>query len=119
LPLGVQLIGRPRDDARVLQAGHAYQRATDWHVRHPKLEPERPRPQLDAGNAPVRPTLDAATESFIVQAAQRAGLNLDERLTTILLETAPYAVAMAQRIRKPRPRSDEPSLVFRFEPPGC
>jgi hypothetical protein len=34
--------------------------------------------------------------------------------TTILLETAPFALAMAERIRKPRSRMEEPSLVFRF-----
>ena len=34
--------------------------------------------------------------------------------TTILLETAPFALAMAERIRKPRERMEEPSLVFRF-----
>ena len=39
LPLGMQLIGRPFDDARVLKVGHAYQCATDWHKRHPQLEP--------------------------------------------------------------------------------
>ena len=39
LPLGMQIIGRPFDDARVMKVGHAYQMATDWHKRHPKLEP--------------------------------------------------------------------------------
>jgi aspartyl-tRNA(Asn)/glutamyl-tRNA(Gln) amidotransferase subunit A len=116
LPLGVQLIGRARDDARVLQAGHAYQRATDWHERHPHLEPGRAQPTLKVDNEPVRPTLERATQAFIEEMARRAGLTLDERLTTILLETAPYALAMAQRIRKPRARMDEPSLVFRFDP---
>jgi hypothetical protein len=33
---------------------------------------------------------------------------------TILLESAPYALAMAERIRKPRERMEEPSMVFRF-----
>ena len=114
LPLGLQIIGRPCDDARVLKAGHAFQCATDWHKRHPQLDPGRAQPALRANNEPVRPALDPATEAYIVHMARRAGLNLDERLTTILLETAPYALAMAERSRKPRPRMDEPSLVFRF-----
>ena len=42
------------------------------------------------------------------------GLEGGVGLTTILLETAPYALAMVERSRKPRPRMDEPSLVFRF-----
>jgi hypothetical protein len=32
----------------------------------------------------------------------------------MLLETAPYALAMAERVRKTRGRNEEPSLVFRF-----
>jgi len=35
LPVGLQLVGRPWADALVLQAGAAYQRATDWHLRRP------------------------------------------------------------------------------------
>jgi aspartyl-tRNA(Asn)/glutamyl-tRNA(Gln) amidotransferase subunit A len=114
LPLGLQVIGRPFDDARVLKVGHAYQQATDWHTRHPKLEPGAPQPRVEPGNEPVRPELDAKTTALVEQMAQRAGLKLDERQMTILLETAPYALAMAERIRKPRDRMEAPSLVFRF-----
>jgi len=35
LPLSFQISGRPFDEATVLRAGHAYQRATDWHRRRP------------------------------------------------------------------------------------
>lgn len=31
LPLSLQIIGRPHDDARVLSVGHAFQQRTDWH----------------------------------------------------------------------------------------
>ena len=37
LPLALQLVGRPFDEATVLRLGHAYQRATDWHTREPDL----------------------------------------------------------------------------------
>jgi len=37
LPIGMQLVGRPFDEATVLRAADAYQRATDWHTRHPVL----------------------------------------------------------------------------------
>jgi aspartyl-tRNA(Asn)/glutamyl-tRNA(Gln) amidotransferase subunit A len=35
LPIGMQLLARPHDDATALRAGHAYQQATDWHQRAP------------------------------------------------------------------------------------
>lgn len=114
LPLGMQIIGRSCDDARVLRAGHAFQMATDWHRKRPKLEAGTPQPQLNPGNEPLRPDLDAKVVSLVEQMALRAGLTLDERLMTILLESAPYALAMVERIRKPRERMEEPSLVFRF-----
>ena len=39
LPIGLQLIGRAFDEATVLRAAHAYERATDWHTRRPNLGP--------------------------------------------------------------------------------
>jgi aspartyl-tRNA(Asn)/glutamyl-tRNA(Gln) amidotransferase subunit A len=35
LPVGLQLVGRPFAEARLLAAGHAYQQTTDWHRRRP------------------------------------------------------------------------------------
>ena len=37
LPIGLQLIGRRFEDATVLRAAHAYERATPWHDRRPSL----------------------------------------------------------------------------------
>ncbi|MBI3105277.1 MAG: Asp-tRNA(Asn)/Glu-tRNA(Gln) amidotransferase subunit GatA [Candidatus Rokubacteria bacterium] len=37
LPIGLQLIGRAFDESTVLRAAHAYQQATDWHLRKPTL----------------------------------------------------------------------------------
>ena len=115
LPLGMQVIGRPFDEATVLRVGHAYQQATDWHLRHPQLTPGTPQPPVDAsGNEPKAADVESRTRGLILETAMRAGLNLDERQQAILLETGPYALAMAERIRKDRNRFEEPALVFRF-----
>ena len=37
LPVGFQLVGRPFSEDLLLQAGHAYQRHTDWHIQSPTL----------------------------------------------------------------------------------
>jgi amidase len=37
LPIGFQFVGRHLDEALLVRAAHAYQGATDWHRRHPKL----------------------------------------------------------------------------------
>ncbi len=36
LPVGLQLIGNYFDEARMLNAAHRYQQATDWHMRMPE-----------------------------------------------------------------------------------
>ena len=36
LPVGLQIIGNYFDEARMLQVGHAYQQATDWHMQMPQ-----------------------------------------------------------------------------------
>ena len=36
-PVAFQFIGRHFDEARLVAAGDAYQRVTDWHRRHPPL----------------------------------------------------------------------------------
>jgi aspartyl-tRNA(Asn)/glutamyl-tRNA(Gln) amidotransferase subunit A len=36
-PIGLQLAGRAFDEALLLRVGHAYEQATDWHLRTPSL----------------------------------------------------------------------------------
>jgi aspartyl-tRNA(Asn)/glutamyl-tRNA(Gln) amidotransferase subunit A len=37
LPIGLQIVGRPFDEATVLRVVDAYQRLTDWHTRRPAI----------------------------------------------------------------------------------
>ena len=37
LPIGLQIVGRPWDEATVLRAAFTYQQATEWHERRPSL----------------------------------------------------------------------------------
>ena len=37
LPIGMQIIGRPFDEATVLRLGHAFEQATEWHRRRPGI----------------------------------------------------------------------------------
>lgn len=37
LPVGLQLLGKPFGESRLLRIGHAYEQSTDWHRRHPSL----------------------------------------------------------------------------------
>jgi aspartyl-tRNA(Asn)/glutamyl-tRNA(Gln) amidotransferase subunit A len=37
LPIGLQIIGRPFDEATVLRISHAYEQATEWRTRRPQI----------------------------------------------------------------------------------
>jgi aspartyl-tRNA(Asn)/glutamyl-tRNA(Gln) amidotransferase subunit A len=39
LPIGLQISGAPFAESKVLLLAHEYEQATDWHRRHPKLDP--------------------------------------------------------------------------------
>ena len=99
----------------VLRVGHAYEQATAWRARRPELKPGTVQPALDTNsNAPDASNVDAKSRALILDMATRVGLKLDEYRQAILLETAPYALAMAERVRRDRDRFSEPAFVFRF-----
>jgi Asp-tRNA(Asn)/Glu-tRNA(Gln) amidotransferase A subunit family amidase len=101
LPLGMQILGRPFGETTILKIGHAYERATEWHTRRPNLvrgatAPDVvPPPVLSGGAEPV----DAETRDVCVKSARRAGIVLDDVMLAQLLEGAPYALGMVQRLR--------------------
>jgi aspartyl-tRNA(Asn)/glutamyl-tRNA(Gln) amidotransferase subunit A len=117
LPLGMQIVGRPFEESTILRVGHAYERATEWHTRRPRLVGGAVAP--DVVPPPVLSVTsdgDAATRDLCVTAARRAGLELDDLMLAQLLEGAPYALAMAQRLRRDHDVHHEPANVFTFPP---
>jgi aspartyl-tRNA(Asn)/glutamyl-tRNA(Gln) amidotransferase subunit A len=38
LPIGLQLIGKPFDEATILRAAHAFEQATEWHKRKAEFQ---------------------------------------------------------------------------------
>jgi len=120
LPIGFQLGGRPFDDATVLRVAHAYEQAAGWHRRHPVLDPGAARIAIDLdAEAPPKPApLDGATRDQVRMLAVRAGLMLDDELFDLMCQTAPYALAFCERVRRDQAWSAEQAAVFRLSVDG-
>ncbi len=111
LPLGLQVAGRPFDDATVLCIGHAYERATGWRDRRPALVPGTVPPALPALPDPVSGLGDEG-RAAVAQACRRAGLTLTDRQFEMACVAAPYVEAMTARLRHPRAFGEEPANTF-------
>jgi len=116
MPLGMQILGRPFGEETILKIGHAYERATEWHARRPKLVPDAVAPEVTPPPVLSEPAdrADADTRDLCVKAARHAGLELDDLMLAQLLEGAPYALAMARRLRRDHDLAHEPANVFSF-----
>ena len=117
LPLSMQIAGRPFDDATVLRAAHAYEKATSWRERRPALVAGAPRAAITPPPYLSGVAVGAETRRRVEQHLRRAGLKLNDMQFALLCEVAPHAFAMAQRVRHDHERSAGPANVFRF--PGC
>src|SRR5437870_2878474 len=116
LPLGIQIVSGPFGETTILRIGHAYERATEWHTRRPPLVQGATAPDVTPPPVLSQPAdlVDAETRDLCVKAARRAGLQLDELMLAQLLEGAPYALGMAQRLRRDHDLHHEPANVFTF-----
>ena len=38
MPIGMQIIGKPFDEATILRVAHGYEQATEWHKKKPRME---------------------------------------------------------------------------------
>jgi aspartyl-tRNA(Asn)/glutamyl-tRNA(Gln) amidotransferase subunit A len=115
LPLSMQIVGRPFDDATVLRVAHAYEGATPWRARRPVLEPNAAvSTALPPIPDPAQPEIDAARRDEIAAACRRAGLTLNERHFQQLCATAPYVEAMVGRLRRDPEFYEEPASIVCF-----
>lgn len=113
LPLSLQIAGRPHEDALLLRVGHAYEMATGFYKLQPDLEPGAAPAALDP--KPWRPDasqVEPAVRALAENAAMRAGLRLLPEHMEELVAVAPWALAMAKRLRRDHLRSAEVSSIF-------
>ena len=115
LPLSMQIVGRPFDDATLLRVAHAYEAATPWRARRPTLEPNAAvSTALPAVPDPAQPEIGTARCDEIAAACRRAGLTLNERHFQQLCATAPYVEAMVGRLRRDPEFYEEPASIVCF-----
>ncbi len=119
MPLSMQIVGRPFDEATVLRAAAAYEAATTWRSRRPLLDPNGWfDPALPAVPAPATAEISGAERDEIAVLCARLGLAMNERHFEQLCATAPYARAMAGRLDRSREFDAEPSGIFVLNPDG-
>jgi len=117
LPLGLQIAGRPFEDATVLRIGHAYEQASGWFARHPALTPYAAAEPIDTRVEDVTiADVDPALLDHVRSAVRHAGLELDATALALLCESAPHALAMARSVPRDLPAAAETAAVFRLSP---
>lgn len=113
LPLSLQIVGRPFEDAAVLRAGHAFEKETGYWTARPNLKIGEPPADVDPqmwvpDTSDVPPEVRAHAEN----AARIAGLKLPPEIMEELVAVAPHALAMAARLPRDHAQYDEVSSVF-------
>lgn len=113
LPLSLQIAGRPFDDARVLGAGHAYERAAGHYLRRPPLEVGAPPAAVDPQPwVPDPGTVPASVRDHAIRSAENHGLRLPPEILDELIAIAPDALAMAARLRRGLAREAEVASIL-------
>jgi aspartyl-tRNA(Asn)/glutamyl-tRNA(Gln) amidotransferase subunit A len=115
LPLSMQVIGHPFDDATVLRVAHAYEKATPWRERRPQLDPHAEfSTALPPVPDPVPAEIDAATRDRVATACRAAGLTLSQRQFEMACAATPYVIAMTGRLYHDRAYTEEPANIFQI-----
>ena len=113
LPLSLQIVGRPFDDATVLRAGHAFEKETGYWTARPNLVAGEPAAAVDPQVwVPDTSDVDPKVRAHAEIAARHAGLDLPPEIMEELVAVAPHALAMAARLPRDHEQYDEVSSVF-------
>jgi aspartyl-tRNA(Asn)/glutamyl-tRNA(Gln) amidotransferase subunit A len=113
LPLSLQIAGRPFDDARVLRAGYAFERAIGLYRRRPTLASgAKPAPIVPRPWQPDTSRVESTVRDQAKAAAARCGLRLPDQIIEELVAVAPSALAMAARLGRWHAREDETASTF-------
>ena len=109
----MQIVGKPFDDANVLGIAHAYEQATGWSRRRAMISPEAKLAPITY-NAPAisASAMDRKIVDRCAQAAQSAGLRLNDQHFALLCNAAPRLLEMIDRVRGWQQRPMEPANVF-------
>ena len=102
LPLSIQLVGRPFDDAGVLRAAAALEAATPWHERRPAMD-YGPIVQPAEPPRDTVPPPDPQVRDRVMRIVEAAGLPLDGGQIAQLCEVAPYIDIMRGRLARNHP----------------
>jgi len=113
LPLSMQIVGRPFDEATVLRVGHAYEKATAWRNQRPALN------SGEAGIEPVAPganraEIDPKVREHYAMLARAVGLDLDEQQLADLCQAMPHLERMIECIPSAENYDLTPSTVFKW-----
>ena len=111
LPLAMQIVGRPFDEATVLHIGHAYERATNWRDRRPAFKHPENYVEPVAPGAVLKKVDSRALEHYRVR-IESQGMQLDEPQLADLTEAMPHLEAMIARIPKDLGFAAVPSSIF-------
>ncbi|HEY3108023.1 MAG TPA: amidase [Chloroflexota bacterium] len=113
LPIGLQIVGRPFDEATVLAVGDAYQRLTDWHARRPPALPARPPSDEDVrGYAEETSEPDAGALAAVGAILAQGRMQVSEEDRLRLGRVYPALRELADRIREVELGPREPALIF-------
>lgn len=112
LPTSMQIIGKPMDDARLLEIAHAYEKSCGRSQPQVPPDPAGVPAAIEPAIAATTRHPDAEMVSLCEEAARRAGLSLPERPLALFCNAAPRVLEMLERLRAADTAGAEPANIF-------